>query len=75
MNLIQIEGHQDLLRDQTTNAILNTNKNEYNCYLQASQLRQKEKNKVENLERDLDTIKQEISQVKTLIQELLNAPR
>jgi hypothetical protein len=58
-----------------TNAILNTNQNGYENYLLMVEAKQKEKNKVEDLERNLDTIKEEINQVKSLLQELLNASR
>jgi len=71
----KIEGHPDLIRDMNTNAILNTNQNGYENYLLMVEAKQKEKNKVEDLERNLDTIKEEINQVKSLLQELLNASR
>ena len=58
-----------------TNAILNTNQNGYETYLAMSQIKQKEQNKVEDLGRNLDTLKEEINQVKSLLQELLNATR
>ena len=59
----------------STNAILNTNQNDYETYLAMSQIKQKEQNKVEDLGRNLDTLKEEINQVKSLLQELLNASR
>jgi hypothetical protein len=71
----KIEGHPDLIRDMNTNAILNTNQNGYETYLAMSQIKQKEQNKVEDLGRNLDTLKEEINQVKSLLQELLNATR
>jgi hypothetical protein len=71
----KIEGHPDLIRDMSTNAILNTNQNDYETYLAMSQIKQKEQNKVEDLGRNLDTLKEEINQVKSLLQELLNASR
>ncbi len=58
-----------------TNAILNTNKSGYEEYLTMALAKQKEQNKVEDLERNLDTIKEEINQVKSLLLELLNATR
>ena len=58
-----------------TNAILNTNKSGYEEYLTIALAKQKEQNKVEDLERNLDTIKEEINQVKSLLQELLNATK
>jgi predicted transcriptional regulator len=71
----KIEGHPDLIRDMNTNAILNTNKSGYEEYLTIALAKQKEQNKVEDLERNLDTIKEEINQVKSLLQELLNATK
>lgn len=75
MTFAQIEGNPDLVRDRNTNAILNTNQPSYQSYLANSTLRQQEKTKVESLARDLDIIKDEINQVKNLLQELLNASR
>jgi predicted transcriptional regulator len=75
LNHSKIEGHPDLIRDMNTNAILNTNQSGYENYLAIAQVKQKEQNKVENLERNLDKIKEEINQVKSLLQELLNATR
>ena len=75
MKQAKIEGHPDLIRDMNTNAILNTNQNDYETYLALSQIKQKEQNKVEDLGRNLDTLKEEINQVKSLLQELLNASR
>ena len=58
-----------------TNAILNKDQNGYKTYLAMAEVKQNEQNKVEELERNLDTIKEEINQVKSLLQELLNATR
>ncbi len=75
MKQSKIEGHPNLIRDMNTNAILNTNKSGYEEYLTMALAKQKEQNKVEDLERNLDTIKEEINQVKSLLLELLNATR
>lgn len=73
MTYAKIKGNSDLVRDQNTSAILNTNQAGYQSYLVNSALRQQEKTKVDSLERDLSVIKDEINQVKNLLQELLNA--
>ena len=75
MNHSKIDGHPDLIRDMNTNAILNKDQNGYKSYLAMAEVKQNEQNKVEDLERNLDTIKEEINQVKSLLQELLNATR
>jgi hypothetical protein len=75
MKYSQVDGYPSLVRDNDTNAILNTNRDAYENYINASQVKQQEKAKVETLARDLDTIKDEINQVKNLLQDLLNASR
>jgi len=75
LNHSKIDGHPDLIRDMNTNAILNKDQNGYKTYLAMAEVKQNEQNKVEELERNLDTIKEEINQVKSLLQELLNATR
>lgn len=52
MKQSKIEGHPDLIRDMNTNAILNTNKSGYEEYLTIALAKQKEQNKVEDLERN-----------------------
>lgn len=75
MKYSKVTDHPHLLRDNTTSAILNTDQNAYQEYLNRSQTHKIEKDKIESLERDMGTIKDEISQVKNLIQELLNATK
>lgn len=72
MNYAKIEGHPDLIRDTRTNAVMNTNQVDYQSYLALAQSKRDEKTKVETMERDLNVIKDEINQVKNLLQELLN---
>jgi hypothetical protein len=71
MKLSKITGNQDLVRDMETNSIHNTNREEYSKYLEASRLKLREKEKIENIERDLTTITTEINEVKNLLQKLL----
>jgi hypothetical protein len=71
----KVEGYPDLIRDNSTNAILNTNQSAYDAYIKMSNLKKDERNKSENLERDLKEVKEEINQVKSLLMELLNATR
>lgn len=66
--MIPIEGHKNLYRDETTGAILNTDNVEYNNYIRMRDEKLKQKNEIDNL-------KKELSEIKSLLQELLNAPR
>jgi len=63
--MIPVEGHRGLYRDQKTNAIVNTNENEYEEYLKLKQSKIAEKT-------EIDAIKDEISEIKSLLIDLLN---
>lgn len=62
--MIPVEGHKGLYRDQKTNAILNTNDNEYEEYINLKNSKLKEKTEIE-------TIKEEINEIKSLLKKLL----
>lgn len=73
MAYTKIEGHPDLIRNNETHSIVNTNSEEYSRYLSTLKIKQNDKTKVEVLERDLNDIKEEINQVKEMLQKMLNS--
>lgn len=62
--MIPVEGHKGLYRDEKTNAIINCNDYEYQEYLRAKKLSLDEKSEIENL-------KTELSEIKSLLTKLL----
>ena len=62
--MIPVEGQIGLYRDETTNAIINCNDFEYNQYLKIKNEKLLEKNEIDNL-------KKEIDEIKTLLYKLL----
>ena len=50
---MKVEGHQNLIRDENTNAILNTDSSEYNNYLSLRAKRKKGGERIDNMENDL----------------------
>jgi len=75
MDLLKVEGHSHLLRDQRTNSIINTNMSEYNDYLSRKNVKSEEKQKIQNLETELASIKNDISEIKDLLREIANGPK
>ena len=67
-DLIPVEGHTNLFRDRVTGAIVNTDSNGYSQYQQLKQRKQNEK-------RELDIIKSDIEEIKTLLREITNGSR
>jgi hypothetical protein len=72
MKHTKIEGHPDLIRDVKTNAILNNNKSEYEKYIIASQVKKVEKTKVEKIEGEIEYLKDDITEIKNILQTILS---
>jgi len=72
MNYSKVEGHKNLVRDNSTNAILNVNKTEYQNYLTLRKQKEKEGEKITKLENDLYDLKNDINEIKNLLRNLTN---
>ena len=72
MNYVKVKDNEHLIRNTNSNCIVNTNKSEYEEYITRRKLKKSEKNKVENLERDISTLRNEISEIKDLLRSLVN---
>tara|TARA_B100002019_G_scaffold174732_1_gene151034 strand:+ start:866 stop:1090 length:225 start_codon:yes stop_codon:yes gene_type:complete len=72
MNEVRVEGHSDLVRDPFTNAIINTNKNAHEEYISRRQQKQKESNKMETLESEVASLKDDLNEIKLLLRRLSN---
>ena len=72
MDYVKVKDHDHLMRNTQSNCIVNTNKAEYEEYLTRRKLKKSEKNKVDNLERDISTLRDEITEIKDLLRSLVN---
>lgn len=71
-NYLKVEGHNNLLRDPNTNAIINTNMSEYEQYLARRKTKTEENQKVQNLEGELASIKDDIDEIKNILRRFIN---
>jgi len=67
-DFIQVEGEQNLFRDRNTGAIINTDNASYIQYQKMKQRRQNER-------AELDMIKSDIEEIKSLLREIANGSR
>ena len=67
-----VEGHTDLIRDNSTGAILNNDSSQYNQYLSQRAKRKQGTERIDNMENDLKSLKDDINEIKTLLKELSN---
>jgi hypothetical protein len=75
MDYIQVEGFSNLVRNPQNNSIVNTNMSEYNEYLKRKESKNKENQKIQNLEEDLASMKGDIDEIKNLLRSLVNGSR
>ena len=72
MNYTNVKGHTDFVRDNSTGAIVNNNSSEYTNYLQRRAKRQQGQNRIDTMENDLKSLKDDINEIKTLLRALSN---
>ena len=72
MKHTNVEGHADLIRDNSTGAILNNDTSQYNQYLTLLAKRQQGTERIDNMETDLKDLKDDINEIKSLLRALSN---
>ena len=72
MDYVKVKDHDHLIRNTKSNCIVNTNKAEYEEYVTRRKLKKSEKSKVDNLERDISSLRNEITEIKDLLRSLVN---
>jgi hypothetical protein len=66
-NVLKVQGHNSLIRDVSTNAIVNTNVTEYSLYMKRIQARHESSDKIRCLVKEINTLKTELREIKKLI--------
>ena len=72
MKHTNVEGHADLVRDNSTGAILNNDTSQYNQYLSQRAKRKQGTERIDNMETDLKDLKDDINEIKSLLRALSN---
>lgn len=75
MSYSKIEGHSYLKRDLKTNSIVNTNMSEYREYVSRRKLKSEENEKIQKLEEEIASIKDDLSEIKNLLKGIANGSR
>ena len=72
MDNYKIDGNKDLARDPETNAIVNVNSLDYERYIAMRNAKNQKNKVVDNIEEDLNDLRGEINEIKSLLKELVN---
>lgn len=65
MNKLKVEGHSNLYRDLNSGAVINSNHDEYDRYMKAKANR-------DNMVNEINTLKQELDEIKQLLKQFTN---
>ena len=68
---IQVEGHKDLVRDEGSNAIINTNKSAYLMAKKRAEEAQRQRDEIRETTRELNSLKSEMHEIKNMLLKLV----
>ena len=71
MSLIKIQNFEHLVKDNKTNAVVNTSKSEFQLYLRQRQERNKNGDKLRNACKEINNLKSELREIKSLLVKVL----
>ena len=71
-NYLKVESEDSLVRDVDSNAIVNQNQSEFDKFLELSQRKYQEKKKFDEMRSDLDSLKQDMDEIKTLLRNIMD---
>ena len=71
MAKLRVEGYDNLLRDTSSNAVINSSKSEYKIYMAKYRAREQQSDELRNACKEINNLKAELREIKTLIIEKL----
>ena len=72
MAKLRVEGHTGLVRDTNSNAIVNVSKSDYQLYMSRYTAREKQSDVLRDTVKEINTLKQELFEIKKLLKEIKN---
>ena len=75
MEYLRVEGYNELLRDPVTNSIINTNMSEYQQYIATRNVKRQENQKVQTIEEEVSSMKEDLDEIKFLLRSLLDGSK
>lgn len=75
MMFSKVDGHDNLVRDEQTQAILNVNMVEYKNYLEQKRVKEIEFQKIQSLENDVNSMKNDLSEIKSLLRSMIDGSK
>ena len=68
---VKVESQDSLVRDISSNAIVNNNKSEYENFLRISEQKYREKKEFEKLKTDVNSMKNDLDEIKSILKSIV----
>ena len=68
---LKVDGHTHLVRDVNSNAIINTNKTDYQLYMQRVKVRERQGDKLRGAVKEINNLKKELREIKELVKKIV----
>ena len=72
MSLLKIKNFEHLVKDTKSNAIVNTNKSEFQMYMKRTRERNLQGDKLRNVCKEINNLKSELREIKSLLTKVLS---
>ena len=72
MARLKVDGYENLVRDTSSNAVINSSTSEYRIYMARHRARNKQSDELRNACKEINNLKAELREIKGLIKELVN---
>ena len=69
---IKVKSDVSLVRDVSSNAIISKNQSEFDKFIKLSKKKYEEKKKFDNMRSDLDSLKEDMKEIKTLLRNIMD---
>ena len=68
---LKVEGHDNLVRDSRSHAIVNSDTTSYSIYMQRVRAREQQGDQIRNAVKEINTLKAELREIKGLLKEVV----
>ena len=72
MARLKVQGYDSLVRDISTNAIVNTSRSDYQIYMSRVQARESQGDKIRGAVKEINSLKKELREIKELIKGIVS---
>ena len=69
---VKVKSDVSLVRDVNSNAIISKNQSEFDKFIKLSEKKYAEKKKFDNMRSDLDSLKEDMKEIKTLLRNIMD---